>query len=242
VDEARAASVSVRVSGITLAAVAARPTERGAAFASLVQTLARLHALPVPERRTASDEPLALARTIWTEQARRPGFPAWAIALEPRLTEVCAILAADPRAVFSHNDLNPTNVLWDGTRVWLVDWERAGPAHPYVDLATLSNFLDLPDEAGLGLLAGQERAELDGAARRTFLAARDFTRLVYGCVFLRLVPDLAAMPLADRDDTRTLLWCYQQMAAGELAITSPRGQALVGAALLGQCVVSAPRA
>jgi aminoglycoside phosphotransferase (APT) family kinase protein len=34
-----------------------------------------------------------------------------------------------------HNDLNPGNVLYDGTRPWLVDWEAAGMGEPMFDLA-----------------------------------------------------------------------------------------------------------
>ncbi len=42
--------------------------------------------------------------------------------------------------VSSHNDLNPGNVLYDGTRLWLVDWESAFLADRYVDLAAIANW------------------------------------------------------------------------------------------------------
>lgn len=38
--------------------------------------------------------------------------------------------------VSSHNDLNPRNILYDGARLWLVDWESSFLADRYVDLAT----------------------------------------------------------------------------------------------------------
>ena len=37
-----------------------------------------------------------------------------------------------------HNDMLPANVLDDGTRVWVVDWEYAGMGHPLFDLAGFS--------------------------------------------------------------------------------------------------------
>jgi thiamine kinase-like enzyme len=37
-----------------------------------------------------------------------------------------------------HNDLLPANVLDDGQRVWIVDWEYAGMGHPLFDLAGFS--------------------------------------------------------------------------------------------------------
>jgi thiamine kinase-like enzyme len=67
--------------------------------------------------------------------------------------------------VFSHKDLNPMNLLWDGQRVWLLDWDSAGPAHPYMDLATLANFMNLADGDALGLLAAQERTAIDDRER-----------------------------------------------------------------------------
>jgi hypothetical protein len=36
------------------------------------------------------------------------------------------------------------NVLWDDTQDWLVDWELAGLAHPYLDVAPVCNFLSSP--------------------------------------------------------------------------------------------------
>jgi len=43
--------------------------------------------------------------------------------------------------VSSHNDLKPENVLFDGERVWLVDWEAAFLNDRYHDLAMVANFV-----------------------------------------------------------------------------------------------------
>jgi aminoglycoside phosphotransferase (APT) family kinase protein len=46
----------------------------------------------------------------------------------------------DPDMVSSHNDLfKPDNVLFDGHRVWLVDWEAAFLNDRYADLAVVAN-------------------------------------------------------------------------------------------------------
>ena len=42
--------------------------------------------------------------------------------------------AAEPR-VASHNDINANNLIFDGERLWLVDWETAFRNDPYADLA-----------------------------------------------------------------------------------------------------------
>jgi aminoglycoside phosphotransferase (APT) family kinase protein len=53
----------------------------------------------------------------------------------------------DPDPVPSHNDLfKPDNMLFDGTRFWLVDWEAAFQNDRYADLAVVANML-VADEA-----------------------------------------------------------------------------------------------
>jgi thiamine kinase-like enzyme len=39
------------------------------------------------------------------------------------------------RPVLCHNDMMPANVIDDGRRLWLLDWEYAGAGHPLFDLA-----------------------------------------------------------------------------------------------------------
>jgi aminoglycoside phosphotransferase (APT) family kinase protein len=48
----------------------------------------------------------------------------------------------DPDMVSSHNDLfKPDNILFDGHRVWLVDWEAAFRNDRYADLAVVANLV-----------------------------------------------------------------------------------------------------
>ena len=48
--------------------------------------------------------------------------------------------SSDAELVSSHNDLNPNNVLFEGERAWLIDWELAFANDRYNDIATLMNF------------------------------------------------------------------------------------------------------
>ncbi|MCE9572729.1 MAG: phosphotransferase [Deltaproteobacteria bacterium] len=61
-----------------------------------------------------------------------------------------ALCAAYPRAeapVSAHNDLNPGNLIWDGARLWIVDWEAAFASDRFVDPAHACNyFAASPDE------------------------------------------------------------------------------------------------
>jgi thiamine kinase-like enzyme len=234
VDDERLATVSVKISGAHLGLAASQPSSQPAVFASLCELLAKLHALPIPEERAGEDS-VAEARTIWSSQRERPGFPAWVAEFDDRFRNACSVIENDPRRVLGHNDLNPVNGIWDGNRVWLVDWERAGPAHPYVDVASLSIFLMLPDGVGVSLLSAQERATLDARQVEVFRAVRDYARLVYGAVFFRLVPDLTQVDIGTREGAITLWDCYQQIVTGALDPRSPAGQARLGTALFRQC-------
>ena len=54
--------------------------------------------------------------------------------------------------VIGHNDLLAANILDDGTRLWLIDWEYGGFNSPLFDLAGLAGNNGLAEEAEHGLL------------------------------------------------------------------------------------------
>lgn len=62
-----------------------------------------------------------------------------------RIVAACAPSASD--IVPSHNDLfKPDNILFDGQRPWLVDWEASFPNDRFADLAVLANMLARDEE------------------------------------------------------------------------------------------------
>jgi aminoglycoside phosphotransferase (APT) family kinase protein len=226
VDEAARAVVSRRVVGVPLPAALADPAQRGAAIHSIVEQLRVLHGLDGSG--LAPRDPLAFARAQLASQRTRPGFPAWALASEAFFAAAEATLARDPRLVLGHNDLNPGNVLWDGARAWLVDWEVTGLAHPFYDLAVLAVFLQFDDATVRGLLTLQEQRPPDDAALATFATLRQLAALLCGLTFLTLVPDLGVAPAA----APTLPELYAELRAGRLGLQDARGQAAFALALL----------
>ncbi|MCU1330421.1 MAG: aminoglycoside phosphotransferase [Bryobacterales bacterium] len=232
-DAAAQAIVTEKVVDRSFVAAIGRGETRAAAFGSLVELLIRLHALPVDGAKVGRQ--VEFAESVWESQVGRPGFPAWAIPLGRKIVDAAEIFAKDARLVLSHGDLHPANILWDGTRAWLVDWERAGGAHPYLDVATVSNFLSLPAEAGLRLLEMQEKAPVVGENRTVFATLRDYASVVYGAVFLSLVEDLDAVELSSREQTPTLPECFRMLSTRELALSDGRARALIAAAFFKQC-------
>jgi|SRR6185437_13667421 len=48
--------------------------------------------------------------------------------------------------VSCHNDLKPDNIIFDGNKPWIVDWEAAFLNDRYVDLASMANFVVKSDK------------------------------------------------------------------------------------------------
>jgi aminoglycoside phosphotransferase (APT) family kinase protein len=230
VDEAEFTVISARAGGVPLGAALADPAQRGAAVASVVSQLRALHAVDP----TGVDvvDPVEYARPVWTAQKDRLGFPAWVGDLNGVLDSAATRLGRDERRVVSHNDMNPGNVFWDGTRAWLVDWAVAGLTHPYYDLAAFSTFLNMDLDAACGLLGAQEQRSLDADDRATFAALRQLVALAVGCTFLGMVPDLTVLGATDRDSALTLADFYTQMRTGKMDFSTALGRGTYGLAML----------
>jgi aminoglycoside phosphotransferase (APT) family kinase protein len=125
------------------------------------------------------------------------------------LARIFNALSWDTSSLIScHNDPNPRNILFDGERLWLIDWELAFGNDPLVDLAILTTeLLEAPEledvllEAAFGRMPNRRlRARLG--------VIRLLTRLFYGCIVLdslagtlRSAPDIglaASSPAAFR--------------------------------------------
>lgn len=90
------------------------------------------------------------------------------------------------RPVLCHNDLLPANLIDDGRRIWLVDWEYAGVGHPLFDLANVSSNAELDGHLEGRLLAtyrGTEEADpRDLAEMRIFKAVSLLREALWGAI------------------------------------------------------------
>jgi aminoglycoside phosphotransferase (APT) family kinase protein len=101
-------------------------------------------------------------------------------------------------SVSSHNDPVPRNVLFDGTRLWLIDWESAYSNDPLVDVAiALDSFAPSPELEQVLLRAWLDH-EMSAPFRDRLAKVRALTRLYYAGVFLSASAEVSG-PLADRD-------------------------------------------
>lgn len=93
------------------------------------------------------------------------------------LERLAPSLAGEPRG-FAHNDIHGGNILDDGARLWLIDWEYAGRGMPLMDVASLVNNSADPavvEAAALRLWGGGSMPARAAFARMRLAAAmRDY--------------------------------------------------------------------
>ena len=122
--------------------------------------------------------------------------------------------------VSAHNDPNQFNVLYDGDRLWLIDWETASRNDPFLDLATACTHVAPTDELRDLVLRTWLGHEPDDRDRAKLALMGALVQLFAGCILLTVVvdpnvdthADLTAMSIAD----------FQAgIASGELQIGHP---------------------
>jgi thiamine kinase len=128
--------------------------------------LRRLHELPVPDGVHEVDYACQAERLA----SDQPAHDATGAALARRAAEAFARIGDGGYATtLCHNDLHHLNLLDDGDRLWMVDWEYGGRGHPLFDLASFLALHDLgpdPTRAFLdayGRLPHSDRGHLDDA-------------------------------------------------------------------------------
>lgn len=93
----------------------------------------------------------------------------------------------DPDMVSSHNDLfKPDNILFDGRRVWLVDWEAAFLNDRYADLAVVANLVVTNDAEERVYLQEYFGKPPDRYQLARFFLMRQVVHMFYAMAFLLL--------------------------------------------------------
>jgi aminoglycoside phosphotransferase (APT) family kinase protein len=231
-DEERRAVVSAFVVDRSFPAYFGDPRTREAALAELGRTLRRVHELPLPPDAAATD-PRALLRMIWSGPLA--GLPLPAFVEDAVKRELAAEPPTAQRApVLSHNDVNPTNLAYDGERILLLDWETAGPNDPFYDLAAIAVFLRMDDETCLRLLAAHDGAP-EAALPARFVYFRRLIAVLCGAAFLHLARQgghAGAAGGETLDGTPALAELYQRLRSGAVSIGAPEGRWSFGLALV----------
>lgn len=227
VDPTRHAVVTELVVDRGFAPLMMTPQTRPQALARLGQTLRRVHELPSPEGATPAEPHALLERfaaacaehgvpeRVRTAQQRALAEPA------PPLERALAIC---------HNDVNPTNLVWDGERVVLLDWDTAAPNDPLYDLASIAVFMRMDEDTCRALIEAHDGVA-PAALPARFAYWRRMVAALCGSAFIALARrggyTADAAPL-------TLVELYGRLRTGELSPATGEGQWLFGSALLGE--------
>ena len=92
----------------------------------------------------------------------------------------------DNDLVSCHNDLKPENIIFDGERVWLIDWEAAFLNDRFVDLAVVGNFVVMNDEDEVDYLRSYFKEDIDEYRHAKFFLASQMMHMFYISVFMTL--------------------------------------------------------
>jgi aminoglycoside phosphotransferase (APT) family kinase protein len=117
--------------------------------------------------------------------------------------------------VSSHNDLfKPDNILFDGHRLWLVDWEAAFLNDRYADLAVVSNLVVTNDAEERVYLQEYFGRPPDPYQQARFFLMRQTVHLFYAVVFLLL--GSAGEPVNPSENPPDFRDFHQRIWAGEV--------------------------
>ncbi len=222
-DETARAILSDHVQDTSFLRAVFDPNQSDAVLAGLAESVAALHAVP-PQTFTTHTSPLQQCRETLTRVAARFDVPEFAARTWRDLLQRKPITNQDATC---HLDLNPSNILFDGAKVWLVDWDTAGPGDRWLDIATVSNMLLFDDDRSQSWIRHYaESAGVPPPNRAVFAEARRVSYVGYGCAFL----DLVTAPPAQALDQHSLATCYAAMQRGELDMDTDAGRWQLAAA------------
>lgn len=232
VDHPRRAIVTVFVADRSFAPLYLDPRTREAALTLLGRTVRRIHALPIPAGACVRD-PRAFLTQISAGLGTGFALPDFAT------NAIRRVLAEEPpprpaALVLGHNDLNPTNFIYDGEALLVLDWAAAGPMEAFYDLAVLAVFLRMDEATCLGLLSAYDGAPVTALPDR-FLYNRRLAAALAGTMQLFLARQMkhpGATGAETLDSTPSLGEFYQRMRAGELKVGTADGQWVFGLTLL----------
>jgi hypothetical protein len=183
------------------------------ALVELPGTLRRLHALPPFPK--AFNYVTAHNGFIWRFRAASLLSSAEIEEVFTRYEQVCAVYPRlDSDMVSCHNDLKPENTLFDGQRIWLVNWQAAFVNDRYFDLAVAANFLVTNDSDERTFLEQYFGQPPDEYQRARFFLMRQVVHMLSATVFLLL--GSAGKPIRQIENLPSFEDFHHRIWAGEV--------------------------
>jgi aminoglycoside phosphotransferase (APT) family kinase protein len=144
-----------------------------------------------------------------------------------RFEQLCASYPRiDADMVSSHMDLKPDNILFDGERIWLVDWQAAFVNDRYFDLAVAANFVVGTDEDESNYLERYFDRSPDEYERARFFLMRQAVHMLSAAVFLLI--GSAGKPIEQINELPSFEEFHRRICAGEVNLADKDQQILSG--------------
>lgn len=232
VDEEQRAIMSAFVVDKSFPVFFGTPDTREKALVQLGQTVRRVHELPLRLKGEVKS-PREFIAPLWTDLVANFALPAF---VKDTVSRVLAetLPAGERPLVLSHNDINPTNLVYDGENILLLDWETAGPNDPFFDLAAVSVFFRMDEETCRKLLAAYDGEPVSNLPAR-FVYSQRLVAAMCGTIFLTLARyggHTGATGDETLDSTPSLFDFYQQLRVGAVNPATADGQWYFGLALI----------
>lgn len=148
----------------------------------------------------------------------------------------------DTDKVSSHNDPNPNNFVYDGEKIWVIDWDAAFQNDRYVDLAITANFFVHTEAQEKIFLEAYFGDTLTAYNSARFFIMRQICRLIYAILMFKLAYISNPSCITETEDPEwqiaTLQMVGQQLGMGKLSLSSWKGQLWYGKALLNEALNS----
>ena len=208
------------------------PTGRDGLLRDLGALVARLQATPTFP--AVADYPVIIGGMLDKLSKSRRFMPGLLNPHQEGLKRLTQAYAWDKtKTVSSHNDLNPGNIIFDGKRLWFVDWEVAFRNDPLIDLANLSNYLAPTPALQDVLLQSWLGREPDHALRARLVLARQFVRLAYACLMLSISDSGSTKPDGD-PSAPSLTEFHTLLAQGRVKLSAPESLYVYGKVYLSE--------
>lgn len=159
-----------------------------------------------------------------------------------RYGQIAAVYSRlDSDMVSSHNDFfKPANVLFDGRRVWLVDWEAAFLNDRYADLAVVANFVVSNDSEERTYLREYFGQPPDKYQLARFFLMRQVMHTFYALAFLWL--GSSGKPFDGGENVPEFTAFHRRIWSGDVKLADNRMKTIYGRVHFNQLLENAQQA
>jgi len=153
-------------------------------------------------------------------------LPEWVLRYFERFAAVEAVVRPHLISLPCHNDLNPNNMLFDGARMWLIDWEAASMNDPMLDLGNILHWFTMEPAQEAVFLEAYFGSPPGGRQRAKLTLMRQVTRCFYTAIFMLLAVQRSRgrlPPMAERATLPAYAEVLRGLGAGTFPIGAPEG-------------------